>query len=535
MARKRRSKAGPSSPAGGDPARRAQASPKPDAAPGTETGSDSQRQAGGPTPSGRPDWWYLHLWQIQPIRDVLLIAGVVLLLQMGYALRIVTIPILVAMLLAYLFEPLVERVTRRRWVSRQGATLMIIFVAAGVIVIPLAIGIGFAAVQGTQLARSLSSNIGLVNQAAQKWEDPEAVESIMARLPNDGWRTIAEYYVELRTDAASIPGAILEPGLSEPQTAPPPTRDPPGAAQADPAASPESAAPNGDPDTAGESTAAEADSVTVAEQLRQERLRDAKSAEFELVRAVSSWIESHTADIGQQALATGRGAVGLALGTASSLGVFLFQGFLTAFFFFFFSTGWGKVQEFWESLIPERRKGMVIDLLRKMDAVIAGFVRGRLLIGVILAIFFTMAYWLIGVPAPLLLGPITGLLCLVPYLGTISVPVAIISIWLSPSPWFAFQTTWWWMVFAPIVVYNLGQFFDDYVLTPQIQGKSTDMDVPSILFATIAGGALAGIYGLLLAIPVAACIKILLHEIFWPKFRRWATGQEKDFLPIDRT
>jgi predicted PurR-regulated permease PerM len=90
------------------------------------------------------------------------------------------------------------------------------------------------------------------------------------------------------------------------------------------------------------------------------------------------------------------------------------------------------------------------------------------------------------------------------------------------------------MVFAPIIAYQVGQFFDDYVLTPQIQGKSTDMDVPSILFATIAGGAIAGIYGLLLAIPVAACIKILLREIFWPKFRRWATGQEKDFLPIDR-
>jgi predicted PurR-regulated permease PerM len=486
-------------------------------------------------PDHRPDWWVLHLWQIQPIRDVLLIAAVVLLFQLGYALRIVTIPILVAMLLAYLFEPLVEKVTKRRWMSRQGAALTIITLAAVVIVAPLTLGLGFAAVQGTQLARSLSTNVGLVIQAAENWDDPQELESVKQRLPNEGWRTIADYFAELRADAVVPVDGTIDP-------------DPTDAA-GERAAAPDvgvSAAPN--PWVFGRKptspplpevspfpppTAAEAEATT-SEALRQERLREAKSAEFELMRYVASWIQDHANEIGQQALATGRGAVGIALGTATSLGVFLFQGFLTAFFFFFFSTGWGKVQEFWESLIPERKKGFIIDLLRKMDAVIAGFIRGRLLIGIVLAVYFTLAYWAIGVPAPLLLGPATGLMCLVPYLGFLSVPIAVITMWLSPSPWFAFQTTWWWMVFAPLVAYQIGQFFDDYVLTPQIQGKSTDMDVPSILFATIAGGAIAGIYGLLLAIPVAACIKILLREIFWPKFRRWATGQERDFLPIDR-
>lgn len=532
MARKRGKSSG-TSPAKGP------ATPAPTPPPNPPESHADQSRPHTPT---RPDWWYLHLWQIQPIRDVLLIGAVLLLLQVGYALRIVTIPILVAMLLAYLFEPVVERITRRKWVSRQGAALLIIVTAAVAVVAPLAVGLGFAAVQGTQLARSLSTNVGLVIQASENWNDEAKVESVKTRLPNDGWRSIADYFVELRADAIS-------PTAADPQSspldqsdggkaidgatrsvAPPLTLEFWAAIPAKPtgrefpmfSARPASAGPAAIDDRSPEA-------------LRQERLRDAKSAEFELVRYVAEWIQTHAGEIGQQALATGRGAVGLALGTASSLGVFLFQGFLTAFFFFFFSTGWGKVQGFWESLIPERRKGVVFDLLRKMDAVIAGFVRGRLLIGVILSIYFTLAYWLIGVPAPLLLGPVTGLLCLVPYLGIISVPVAIISMWLAPSPWFAFQTSAWWMIAAPIVVYNLGQFFDDYILTPSIQGKSTDMDVPSILFATIAGGALAGIYGLLLAIPVAACIKILLREVFWPKFNRWAMGKEKDFLPIDRT
>jgi predicted PurR-regulated permease PerM len=83
-------------------------------------------------------------------------------------------------------------------------------------------------------------------------------------------------------------------------------------------------------------------------------------------------------------------------------------------------------------------------------------------------------------------------------------------------------------------VYVCAQLLDDWVLTPTIQGKTTDLSIPLILFASIAGGALAGIYGLLIAIPAAACLKIVLDEVVWPKFKAWAAGRERDFLPIGR-
>jgi predicted PurR-regulated permease PerM len=59
------------------------------------------------------------------------------------------------------------------------------------------------------------------------------------------------------------------------------------------------------------------------------------------------------------------------------------------------------------------------------------------------------------------------------------------------------------------------------------------MDTPTIVFASLAGGALMGVYGLLIAIPLAACLKILLREIFWPRFKAWAEGRARDFLPIE--
>ena len=111
---------------------------------------------------------------------------------------------------------------------------------------------------------------------------------------------------------------------------------------------------------------------------------------------------------------------------------------------------------------------------------------------------------------------------------------ARIALAIDNSGWFAFQGSWWWTLGAPVAVYFAGQAVDDYILTPAIQGKATNMDTPTILFASLAGGILAGIYGLLLAIPVAACVKLLLREVVWPRFHAWLKGAEKDFLPLKR-
>ncbi|MHC4128675.1 MAG: hypothetical protein ACYSUA_11015, partial [Planctomycetota bacterium] len=60
----------------------------------------------------------LHLWQFQAVRDLLVVAAVAGLVWFGYALRSVTVPLLVALLLAYLFEPMVARLARSRRLNR---------------------------------------------------------------------------------------------------------------------------------------------------------------------------------------------------------------------------------------------------------------------------------------------------------------------------------------------------------------------------------------------------------------------------------
>jgi len=182
-------------------------------------------------------------------------------------------------------------------------------------------------------------------------------------------------------------------------------------------------------------------------------------------------------------------------------------------------------------VLPERNRERTIAMLARMDRAIAGFVRGRLTIAFCLSIFYAVGFWLIGVPAPLVLGPAIAFLAIVPYAPVLALPVVIVLLWLEPHT--GFRGEWWWSLFAPIVYYNIGQALDDYVLTPTIQGQSTGLDTPAILFASIAGGVLLGFFGLLVAIPLAACVKILATEVFWPRFRAWTEGRRRDFLPID--
>ncbi|MEM9373236.1 MAG: hypothetical protein AAGA55_06295, partial [Planctomycetota bacterium] len=100
-------------------------------------------------PKARSDWSRLHLWQMQPVRDVLLGLGILGLFWLGQKISIVTVPLLLAVLLAYLFEPLIEWGTRRLKCSRPFAVGGIIALAGLFIVLPavLAASVGVDPIQ----------------------------------------------------------------------------------------------------------------------------------------------------------------------------------------------------------------------------------------------------------------------------------------------------------------------------------------------------------------------------------------------------
>jgi predicted PurR-regulated permease PerM len=220
------------------------------------------------------------------------------------------------------------------------------------------------------------------------------------------------------------------------------------------------------------------------------------------------------------------------LGAIIALGLLAF---LIPFYFFFFSVSFPTILTFFRSLIPERNRARAIELTSKMDRAVAGFVRGRIVICLLMGIMLAIGWMLCGVPYAIVLGILVGAFSLVPYLGGIGVPLAVgllglEQLGLPPEQRMGIVHVILW----PTVVFGIVQVIETYILTPTIAGKATNLDPVTILVAVLAGGVVGGVYGMILAIPVTACLKIIVTEVLLPKIRAWARGEAMDPLPLGR-
>lgn len=214
----------------------------------------------------------------------------------------------------------------------------------------------------------------------------------------------------------------------------------------------------------------------------------------------------------------GLGVIGSAISFTTYLGL---AAVVVCFVFVFFVWKFDEVLRWFVPFIPTDHRGRTLDLLGKMDRSVAAFIRGRMIQACALAVVLSFGWWLAGVPYWLLLGVAGGLLNLIPYAAVVSWPLAVLLAWLEATggagSGFAWQAIVW-----PTAVYMGGQLLDGWVVEPLVQGKATNLDPLTVLLAVLIGGALAGLLGLMLAIPVTACAKILAQEELLPRLRRWA-------------
>jgi predicted PurR-regulated permease PerM len=151
-----------------------------------------------------------------------------------------------------------------------------------------------------------------------------------------------------------------------------------------------------------------------------------------------------------------------------------------------------------------------------------------------MAIILAIGWMIVGVPYAIILGIGVGFLCAVPFLGLIGIPLSVGLLFLNQLGIAeADQLSWWAIILWPSLVFGIVQALDGWILTPLIAGRATNLDPVTIFVAVLAGGSVLGAYGMLLAVPVAACIKILIQERLLPKIHLWANGEADDPLPFD--
>ncbi len=210
---------------------------------------------------------------------------------------------------------------------------------------------------------------------------------------------------------------------------------------------------------------------------------------------------------------------------------------LIPIYFFSFAWHFDPLVRKIEQNIPGPHKKRILEVLRQMDLAVSGFFRGRLIVAIIMSGVFMLGWYLAGVPYWFLLGILAGVLNIVPYLVTVVWPLAILLKWLdvttgtdvAPRVIEAVTTQpvtpewpWLWVVLGPTIAYVAAQFLDNWLITPIIQSRSSGLSAVTIIIVVLVGGSLAGLYGLLLAIPVAACLKILGKEVLIPHMQAWA-------------
>lgn len=169
---------------------------------------------------------------------------------------------------------------------------------------------------------------------------------------------------------------------------------------------------------------------------------------------------------------------------------------------FYFLIDLPSVQKRLTAIFPDDYKSEAAHVGRQLNTAIGGFLKGQLLVAVIVGVMLSFGYWAIGLEFWLLIGLVGGLLNIVPFLGPwvggiLGVFVAVTT---ADVP-----TAIWAVVVAVIV-----QQIDNNFVSPAVLRATVRLHPAVTLLSLLMGGAFMGIWGILIAVPLVASIKILL-------------------------
>jgi len=175
--------------------------------------------------------------------------------------------------------------------------------------------------------------------------------------------------------------------------------------------------------------------------------------------------------------------------------------FITPVVAFYLLRDWDRIMARMDSWLPLRQADDIRQLVREVDERLAGFLRGQGMVCLILGVFYAAALSLAGLKFGLLVGMLAGLLTFIPYVG--SIVGLVLSVGLA-----LFQFDDWVRVLIVAVIFFVGQALEGNFLTPKLVGERVGLHPVWVIFGLLAGGALLGFVGMLLALPVTAIIGV---------------------------
>ena len=157
-------------------------------------------------------------------------------------------------------------------------------------------------------------------------------------------------------------------------------------------------------------------------------------------------------------------------------------------------------------VLPEKWRPEAASILRDLDSVLGGFIRGQILVGIVIGAFITVALLVLHVKYAVLIGVAGGIGDIIPYVGAF--------VGFVPAVILAFVNDGWQHALVVTIVFVVIFQLEGHFIAPKIVSDSVGLSPLTVIVAILIGGELLGVLGMFVAVPVAGILRVaLLHAL----------------------
>lgn len=217
--------------------------------------------------------------------------------------------------------------------------------------------------------------------------------------------------------------------------------------------------------------------------------------------SVQEQINSMTGSIGEWASNLGSVLLSFIMSLVSGIITLV----LVPFFLIYLLIDHRKFVPFVSGFFSGERKSWVIKTMQDVDKTLRSYIQGQLFVSFLVGVMLLIGYWIIGLEYALLLALIGMVTNVIPFLGPYIAVIPAIIIALVTEP---IQAIW------VAVVMLVAQQIESNLITPNVMGNALDVHPLTVITLILAAGNIAGLWGIILAIPVYAVLKTVAKNIY---------------------
>ena len=197
--------------------------------------------------------------------------------------------------------------------------------------------------------------------------------------------------------------------------------------------------------------------------------------------------------------------------------------FMVMVYILFILKDYERLERGWVSLIPEKYRERVVNLVEDVEGSMSNYFRGQALVALCVGILFSIGFVIIDFPLAIGFGLFVGLLNIVPYLQTVAlVPTVFLALVKAANT----GENFWWILVAAGIVFLVVQAIQETILIPRIMNKVTGLNPAVILLSLSIWGSLLGLVGMIIALP-ATSLLLSYYRRFLRKQEIEDSGTEK--------